>query len=119
MKTSVAVSKFSLSVTSSLSSIFTQPTLIAPEFLQKKSSSIKFAKPFTVIPILPAEALGADLEYQLLKPETLPPIVPKAPFLHPGRASIFACKDSQQLRSCFLFGFDNLKKNFFLYSFNF
>jgi hypothetical protein len=69
-------------------SIFTQPRFTAPEFLQKNLSSIKFAYPFTVIPILPADVFGAALAYQLLKPDKLAPIVPKAPFLQPGRAFI-------------------------------
>ena len=90
VKTSVAVSKPSLSSGISLSSSFTQPKFTFAEFLQKNLSSIKLAKAFTVIPIFPADEFGAVLEYQLLKPDKLPPIVPKAPFLQPGRASIFA-----------------------------
>ena len=39
-------------------------------------------------PKFPTEELGISLEYQLLCPETLPPIVPKASNLQPGSASI-------------------------------
>jgi hypothetical protein len=41
--------------------------------------------------MLPDELLGAPCEYQLLKFDKLPPMVPKAPILQPGKASIFAC----------------------------
>jgi hypothetical protein len=91
VKTSVAVSKPSSPATL-CSSNFTQPKLTAAEFLQKNASSIKLANALTVIPILPAVAVGAVLAYQLLKPDKLPPIVPKAPFLHPGSALSFVCK---------------------------
>ncbi len=90
LKTSVAVSKPSSPATD-LSSNFTQPKFTDAEFLQKKSSSIKFAKVFTVIPMLPADASGAFLAYQLLKPERLAPTVPKAPIFQPGKASILDC----------------------------
>ena len=92
VKTSVAVSKPSSSTTP-FSSNLTQPKFTAREFLQKNFSSIKLAKPFTVMPMFPADAVGAVLEYQLLNPDKLPPIVPKAPFLQPGSASILDCKD--------------------------
>lgn len=88
VNTSEAVSKSS-SPEIDLSSNFTQPKLRFPEFLQKKSSSIKLAKAFTVIPILAASALGAFLAYQLLKPDKLAPIVPNAPTLQPGSLSIW------------------------------
>jgi len=80
VNTSDAVSKSS-SPEIDLSSNFTHPKLRLPEFLQKKPSSIKLAKPFTVIPILAAFASGAFLAYQLLKPDKLAPIVPNAPTL--------------------------------------
>jgi len=40
--------------------------------------------------MLPVELFGDACVNQLSKPPILPPNVPKAPFFHPGIASIFA-----------------------------
>ena len=86
LKTSVACLKPFWSSGSSLSSNFTQLRFRVKAFLQKYLLSFLLAKPLTVKPIVPAELFGDSWAYQLLNPEKLPPIVPKAPTFQPGKA---------------------------------
>ena len=53
-----------------------------------QAARTSLAKALKVKPILPEELFGAPCAYQLLKLDKLPPIVPKAPTLQPGKASI-------------------------------
>src|SRR5690606_3478884 len=91
LKTSVASRHLLLSLGLSLSSNFTHDKFKFPAFLQKKYLVSRLAKAFMVIPIFPDLLLGDFCEYQLLKSVTLPPMVPKAPFFQPGKASILLC----------------------------
>ena len=82
-----ALSSISQEGMSSLSD-FTQPIFKFMAFFQKYLSSILSAEALMLNPKFPTEEFGASFPYQSLKPERLPPMVPKALNRQPGRASI-------------------------------